>query len=196
MHSLNSDRPTPNLDSPTLIDTIALLAQTPATLAALLTALPARWTEHNEGGQSWTPKEVVAHLVDNEHTNWLPRARSIRESTLKNDEARPFPSLTRRPGSEEEKSRSLPELLDAFHASRAANIAEVESWQLTAYDLERQAVHPVFGTVTLRQLLATWATHDLTHLHQITRTLAHQQREAVGPWIKYLGVLHCNGHSE
>jgi hypothetical protein len=185
-----------NTDRPTLVDTIALLTQTPATLTALLKGLPARWTESNEGGTSWTPKEVVAHLVDNEHTNWLPRARSIRESILEKDEPRAFPSFTRRPGSEEDKSRPLPELLDAFHSIRAANIAEVESWHLTAADLERPGIHPVFGAVTLGQLLATWATHDLTHLHQITRTLAHQQRDAVGPWIKYLGVLHCNGHSE
>jgi hypothetical protein len=171
---------------------LVLLAQTPATLDALLCNLPSAWIESNEGNATWTPHEVIAHLVDCEHTNWLPRARSIREST----DARPFPPFARRAGSEEDKTRPMAELLEDFSALRAANLSEVDGWQLTAADLERQAIHPVFGLVTLGQLLATWATHDLTHLHQITRILAHQQRAAVGPWIRYLGVLHCNGHSE
>jgi hypothetical protein len=183
---------------PDLPDTLALLAQTPATLHALLRPLPAVWTESNEGAShdgkaTWSAREVIAHLVDCEHTNWLPRARSIRES---NGAIRPFPPFVRRVGSEDDKTKPLAYLLDAFAEIRIANLAEVESWRLTACDLEGQAIHPVFGPVTLGQLLATWATHDLTHLHQITRTLAHQQRQAVGPWIQYLGVLHCNGHSE
>lgn len=177
---------------PDIAALLAVLKQTPSTLASLLGALPQELIESNEGGSSWNPGEVIAHLVDCEHTNWLPRARSIRESSA----TRTFPPFARRTGSEEEKHKGLGELLGAFREIRAANLAEVESWHLTSPDLEREAIHPVFGTVTLGQLLATWATHDLTHLHQITRTLAHQQREAVGPWVKFLGVLHCNGHSE
>lgn len=175
-----------------LADTLALLKQMPASLDALLRPLPLAWIEHSEGGASWTSRQVIAHLVDNEHTNWLVRARLIRES----DEVRAFPAVVRSAGRAEEKVRPLGELLDAFRAIREANLAEVEGWHLTRADLEGQAIHPVFGVVTLGQLLATWATHDLTHLHQIARALADRQREAVGPWIRYLGVLHCDGHGE
>lgn len=175
-----------------LADTLALLERTPASLDALLRGLSTQWIHSNEGGVTWTPFEVIAHLIDCEHTNWLPRARSIHES----EEVQPFPPFARRTGGEEDKKKSLEALLDVFHEIRAANLAEVQGWNLQPDDLTHQGIHPVFGPVTLGQLLATWATHDLTHQHQIARTLASQQRKAVGPWIKYLGVLHCNGHSE
>jgi len=178
--------------NPSLADTLALLERTPASLDALLRGLSPQWIRRNEGGSTWAPFEVLAHLIDCEHTNWLPRARFIRQS----EGAQALPHFVRRAGEEEAKEKSLEDLLDAFRHVRAGNLAEVQGWNLQAADLERQGIHPVFGPVTLGQLLSTWATHDLTHLHQITRILAYQQREAVGPWVRYLGVLHCNGHSE
>jgi hypothetical protein len=173
-----------------LQDSIALLERTPAALNALLRALPVSMIRSGEGEGTWSIFDVLGHLVDCEHVNWMPRARTIRAQA--SQEA--FPPFARDGHLREGSGKSLEELLDAFAAIRAENLRELCDWKLRPADLELQGLHPAFGAVTLSQLLATWATHDLTHLHQISRILAYPYRQAVGPWVKYLGVLHCNGH--
>jgi uncharacterized damage-inducible protein DinB len=174
----------------TLPEATALLARTPPAIKALLTGLPDIWVHTNEGPNTWTAIDILAHLVDCERTNWLPRARMI----LEQGESQPFTPLDRF-AQQKEQSRSLDQHLDEFATLRAANLAILQSLNLKPEDLTRRGTHPAFGPVTLAQLLATWTTHDLTHLHQLSRLLAHQYREAVGPWSAYLGVLKCTGHS-
>jgi len=166
--------------------TIALLTQTPATLNALLCNLPGTWTTANEGDTTWNATTVLAHLVNGERTDWLPRVQFI----LEHGDAETFPPVLRVP----KDTKPLSELLDEFTQLRAESLTGLRALNLQLDDMDRRGRHPTFGPVTLSQLLATWATHDLTHLHQLSRILAHQYREAVGPWSAFLGVLHCNGH--
>jgi hypothetical protein len=174
-----------------LPNTIALLSHAPATFNALLRNLPDAFTLSNEGDNTWTPTAVVAHLIHGERTDWMVRAHLI----LQSREAQPFQPVDRSAHLRMAHEKSLPDLLDEFAQLRAENLSDLRTLHLQPADLARRGIHPSFGPVTLAQLLATWATHDLTHLHQITRILAHQYREAVGPWSKFLGVLHCSGHS-
>jgi hypothetical protein len=171
--------------------TVALLARTPAVLNALLRDLPEMWASGDEGENTWNARDVVAHLIHAEHTDWIPRARMI----LEFGEAQTFKPFQRGGHVQESQSKMLPQLLDEFAKARAASLGQLRTLNLRKEDLERHGKHPAFGTVTLSALLATWAVHDLTHLHQISRTLAHQYRETVGPWSVYLGVLQCTGHS-
>jgi len=171
--------------------TISLLSNTPAALNALLRDLPEDWTLRNEGGNSWCAFDIVGHLNYGERANWIPRARTI----LEHGETREFEPLDRLAQQGENQGKSLPQLLDEFARLRAENIEKVRGWNLKPADLERCGRHPSVGAVTLSQLLATWATHDLTHLHQLSRVMAYQYREAVGPWTRFLGVLKCDGHS-
>jgi hypothetical protein len=172
-----------------LQNTIALLERTPAALDALLRGLPAGWTENNEGGDSWNVPGVLAHLIHCEHVDWMPRLRMI----LEFGEGRTFTPLDREGSAR--AGRTLDQLLDEFAQQRALNLAQLRALQLTPEDMRRRGMHPVFGSVTLAEFLATWSAHDLTHLHQISRIMAHQHREAVGPWIRFLGVMQCAGHS-
>ena len=174
-----------------LENTLALLARTPAALDSLLRNLPEIWTHRDEGENTWTVAGVVAHLVDADTVNWIPRAKHILEFA----DTRPFEPFNRVGGEARTRDKSLPELLDEFIRLRAKNIAELRTWNLQPSDLERRGLHPALGAVMLSQLLAAWAAHDLTHLHQITRIMAGQYRAAVGPWSKFLGVLQCAGHS-
>lgn len=175
-----------------LRDTIALLNRTPATLDALLRELPEAWTSSNEGENTWSAFDVVGHLIHGERTDWMPRARLIRQF----GEARAFEPFDRNAQARESRGKSLNQLLDEFGKLRAENLRELRSWNLGPRELALQGRHPALGLVTLSQLLATWAAHDLTHLHQISRIMAHQYREAVGPWKAYLGVMRCDGHSD
>ena len=168
-----------------------ILERTPATLRALLTGLPDRWTRSNEGTNTWSPHEVIAHLINGERTDWIPRVKMI----LQHGESRAFEAFDRRGHERELQGKSLAQLLDEFARVRAENLLELNSLNLQPADLDRRGRHPAFGPVTLSQLLATWAAHDLTHLHQLSRVMAHQYRQAVGPWSAYLGVLQCQGHS-
>jgi DinB superfamily len=171
--------------------TVTLLARTPATLNALLRDLPEEWTHANEGENTWSTFDVVGHLIHAERADWIPRARII----LQYGETRAFDPFDREGHAREIQGKSLAELLDEFARVRSDNLFELRAWKLQAADLEKVGKHPSLGRVTLSQLFATWAGHDLTHLHQISRILAYQYREAVGPWSRYLGVLQCNGHS-
>jgi hypothetical protein len=174
-----------------LSHTIALLSRTPATLNALLRDLPDSWTHQNEGENTWSAFDIVGHLIHGERTDWMPRARII----LQSGESQPFPPFDRLAQIRCSQGKSLPQLLDEFANLRSENLRELQALNLRQQDLALRGRHPALGVVTLSQLLATWAAHDLTHLHQISRVLAHQSREAVGPWSAYLGVLQCAGHS-
>ena len=174
-----------------LQDTILLLARTPAALNALLRDLSETWTLRNEGGETWSAFDILGHLIHGERTDWMPRARMI----LQFGEAKTFEPFDRWGQERESKGKSLAQLLDEFARLRSENLAELRALNLRQEDLERRGKHPALGVVTLSELLATWAAHDLTHLHQISRVMAHQYREAVGPWTKFLGVLQCVGHS-
>ncbi len=171
--------------------TVALLARMPAALDALLRGLPEVWTLRNEGAGTWSAFDVVGHLNHGERTDWMLRAKMI----LEFGESRGFESFDRWGQERESAGKSLGQLLDEFARLRAEGLAELRAMNLQKEDLERRGLHPALGNVTLSQLLATWAVHDLTHLHQISRVMAHQYDAAVGPWHEYLGVLKCAGHS-
>jgi hypothetical protein len=170
---------------------LALLARTPATLDALLRGLPVAWTQAREGEGTWTARDVVAHLVEIERTDWMPRLRRL----LEFGEDRPFDPVDRLAFQRNARGKSLAALLSEFARRREKNLSAVRALRIRPRDLSRRGRHPSLGPVTLSELLAAWATHDLTHLHQISRILAFQYRDAVGPWDRYLGVLQCKGHS-
>jgi hypothetical protein len=171
--------------------TIALLTHTPASLDAFLRDLPEAWTHRNEGENTMSVLDVVGHLIHAERTNWIPRAKML----LQFGETQAFEPFNRWGHVRESEGRSLGQRLDEFARVRSENLDELRGMNLRPADLERRGRHPALGVVTLSQLLATWAAHDLTHFHQISRIMAHQYREAVGPSIAYLGVLKCAGHS-
>lgn len=177
--------------NPDLHDTISLLTRTPAVLDALLRDLPETWTHRNEGESTWTAFDVVAHLIHAERTDWIPRTKTI----LQFGETQAFAPFDRLGHVRESQGKSLGQLLDEFASVRGESLAELRKLNLQPKDLDRPGRHPALGPVTLSELLATWAGHDLTHLHQISRILAHQYRSAVGPFSAYLGVLQCSGHS-
>ena len=172
-------------------DTIAVLDRMPAALDALLRGLPERWTAGTEGADTWSVTEVIAHLIHGERTDWMPRVTVILERGPSGE----FVPFDRQGHRQEMHGKPLAALLDEFAGARTANLSALRALNLTAGDLSRTGRHPAFGTVTLSQLLATWAAHDLTHLHQISRIMAVQYRELVGPWTEYLGVMNCSGHS-
>jgi hypothetical protein len=153
--------------------------------------LPEIWTLRNEGEKSWSAFDVVGHLIHADRTDWMPRAKTI----LQFGETRPFESFDRLGHVRGSQGKSLPQLLDEFARVRSEKLDELRALNLRQEDLERRGRHPALGTVTLSELMATWAAHDLTHLHQISRIMAYQYREAVGPFSTYLGVMQCAGHS-
>ena len=171
--------------------TMAVLSRTPAALDALLRDLPDAWTLRHEGENTWTVFDVVGHLIHGERTDWMPRARIV----LQFGETQTFEPFDRWGHVRESQGKSLGQLLDQFAHLRSENLGELRALNLRPEDLARRGRHPALGVVTLSELLATWAAHDLTHLHQISRVMARQYREAVGPWSQYLGVLQCTGHS-
>lgn len=175
-----------------LNDTVSLLSRTPTTLNALLRDLPDTWTFRNEGEKTWSAFDIVGHLIHGERTDWMPRAKMI----LEFGEAKTFVPFDRWAQERESQSKSLGQLLDEFARLRSENLSELRGLHLRTEDLERRGRHPALGVVTLSQLLATWAAHDLTHVHQLSRVMAQQYRDAVGPWSAYLGVMKCAGHSE
>lgn len=173
-----------------LDETLSVLTRTPDVLNALLRGLPEGWTMANEGARSWSPFDVVAHLIQAEHDNWIPRARTI----LEYGDSQEFAPFDREGNFGESQGKALDQLLNEFAEARAGSLQQLSAMNLVPQDLEKKGKHPVLGTVTLSELLATWAAHDLTHLHQISRVMAGQYREAVGPFRRFLGVMHCAGH--
>ena len=164
---------------------VAVLERTPATLRALLAGLPPAWTDATEGPDTWSPYIVVGHLIHGERTDWIPRARII----LAQGADRRFEPFDREAQFRESRGRPMDELLNEFSLLRMVNLNELFGWELTDRKLALEGEHPELGTVTLRQLLATWVAHDLAHLGQISRVMAKQYRDAVGPWRRYLRVM-------
>jgi DinB superfamily len=173
-----------------LDQTVALLARMPEALNGLLRDLPETWTKADEGEGTWSPFDVVAHLIHADRENWIPRTRCI----LDHGETQAFPQFGREGNFAESRQKTLDELLDEFARVRAGSLQALSALNLQSPDLDKKGKHPALGTVTLSELLATWAAHDLTHLHQISRVMAVQYRDHVGPFSKFLGVLHCAGH--
>lgn len=174
-----------------LENSVALLARTPASLDALLRGLPDAWTLRNEGDGTWTVRDVVAHLAELERTDWMPRLQRL----LEFGQTRAFDPVDRQAFQRNARGKSLARLLGEFARRREKNLKAVRALKLDRSDFARRGLHPALGRVNLSQLVGAWTVHDLTHLHQITRILAHQYREAAGPWERFLGVLQCNGHS-
>ncbi|MEQ1693391.1 MAG: DinB family protein [Gemmatimonas sp.] len=164
---------------------LAVLQRTPRTLNAMLRGLGQEWVRSTEGPETWSPFDIVGHLVHGERTDWIPRAELI----LARGSRRRFAPYDRFAQFRESEGRSLNELLDEFARLRDANLATVLSWQLTDLELALEGEHPDFGVVTLRQLLATWVAHDLGHVAQTARVMAKQYREAIGPWRAYLPIV-------
>lgn len=181
----------PALPAFNLSHAVDLLRRTPAAFDALLRGLPDDWTRATEGPGTWSPYDILGHLIHGEHTDWVPRARHI----LAHGDSQPFPPFDRNAQFTESRGKCFHQLLDEFAHARAASLAALESLHLTPEDMARTGLHPRLGTVTMGNLLATWAAHDLTHLHQLSRVMAAQYREPVGPWTAFLGVMQCTGHS-
>lgn len=169
----------------TLDQSIAILERTPATLRALLEGVGERWARGTEGPDTFSPTDVVGHLIDGEETDWIPRARII----LAQGANRRFEPYDRFRHRSRNSGRTLDSLLAEFARLRVANLDLVRSWKLTERELVLEGEHPSLGAVTLRQLLATWVVHDLGHLAQVARVLAKQYKNEVGPWVQYLPVL-------
>ena len=165
-------------------DAVAVLERTPATLGALLNGLPDPWIRATEGADTWSPYDVIGHLIHGERTDWIPRARHILAG-----ETGPFQPFDRTAQFKDSNGKALVELLATFADLRRQNLATLVGMNLTPADFERQGLHPELGQVTLGQLLATWVVHDLDHVGQIARTLAKCYGDAVGPWAAYLSIL-------
>jgi hypothetical protein len=164
---------------------VDVLARTPATLQSLLGGLTDSWTRGTEGPNTFSPFDVVGHLIDGEETDWIPRARII----LARSERPCFEPYDRFRHWTRNVDRSLPSLLDEFARLRADNLVLVRSWKLTTNELDLPGEHPSLGPVTLRQLLAAWVVHDLGHIAQAVRVMSKQYDGEVGPWVPYLPIL-------
>lgn len=169
-----------------LEEAVAILSRTPATLDTMLRGLPDGWIAAHEGGDTWSPYDIVGHLLHGERADWIPRARII----LEHGETRAFDPFDRLAQFAESEGRSLATLLDDFAEARRQSLTALAELRLADADLDRRGTHPAFGTVTLRQLLATWVAHDLDHIMQIARILARQYSDEVGPWREYLRIIN------
>lgn len=164
---------------------IEILERTPLVLKTMLAGLSEEWTSTNEGKETWSAYDVVGHLIHGERTDWIPRAEVI----LSSGGSKKFTPFDRFAQLQDSKGKSLAELLNEFQELRNQNIQFLRNKKITAENLEEKGIHPDFGEVTLSQLLATWVVHDLNHIAQISRVMAKQYKDAVGPWKVYLRVL-------
>lgn len=170
-----------------LKEAVELLERTPHVLEQLLAGLSGEWLDCNEGEETWTIPQVIEHLIEGEATNWIPRLEFI----LREGDVRPFPAFDRFSHLKGMERRTIGQLLTEFKTVRSGNISrlpEIIPAESGAV-LERTGRHPVFGPVKVRELLATWVVHDLTHIAQIVRILAGRYKEDVGPWAEYLSIL-------
>jgi len=168
-----------------LDEALAVLERTPESLRALLGGLGEEWLEADEGPETWSPRQVLGHLIFGEETDWVPRARIL----LEHDEARPFEPFDRFAHLERSRGVAVAELLDDFARLRRDNLATVRAWNLTEEQLALRGRHPELGAVTLSQLLAAWVAHDLGHVTQIARVMAKRYATEVGPWSAYLSIV-------
>jgi uncharacterized damage-inducible protein DinB len=162
-----------------------ILRRTPATLTALLQDLPDEWLFSNEGPDTWSPFDVLGHLIHGEETDWIPRAKII----LEHGEQRAFEPFDRFAMFEKSKGKSLRELLTTFERLRRESLRQLDRLNLTPELLATRGKHPELGVVTLAELLATWVVHDLGHIGQIVRVMSKQYGESAGPWRAYLPIL-------
>lgn len=168
-----------------LSDAVPVLRSTPSVLRALLQDLPEPWIVATEGPGTWSPFDVVGHLIHGERTDWIPRVEHI----LKHGETIPFPPFDREAMFEASKGLTLGDLLETFQLLRTGSLDRLEALALTDADLARHGRHPEFGRVTMAQLMATWTAHDLGHISQVVRVMARQYSTAVGPWQAYLSIV-------
>ena len=164
---------------------IEILESTPQVLKALLTGLSSEWIRSNEGKNTWSPYNVVGHLIYGEKTDWLVRTKII----ISTSENKPFEPFDRFAQISEDQKRPIRELLDEYEELRNNNLKELQSFKVDQKHLDQIGVHPEFGEVNLRQLLSAWVVHDLGHLAQIARVMAKQYKDEVGPWVQYLSIL-------
>lgn len=164
---------------------IAVLERTPHALHSMLANLPDEWIRATEGPDTWSPFDIIGHLVHGERADWIPRARLIVEQGPN----RRFSPFDRTAMVRDSEGKSLAQLLDEFSHLRTQSLTTLAGWRLTEAQLALEGEHPEFGRVTLRQLLATWVTHDLGHVAQVARVMAKQYREAIGPWRAYLPIV-------
>ena len=167
-----------------LADTTALLERTPRVVRALLDGLPDPWLDTPDTPDGWTPRDVVGHLISAELDDWIPRAELI----LEHGTEQPFEPFDRFAHVERDQGVPLAALLDRFEQLRAEQLTRLAEL-VSEDDLDRVGRHPELGEVTMRELLATWAVHDLDHIAQIYAALAGSYDDAVGPWKAYLGIL-------
>lgn len=163
-----------------------ILERTPAVFQALLAGLHDDWIMNNEGPETFSPYDVIGHLIHGEKTDWTVRTKMILEFGI----TKTFESFNRVAMYEESEGKSLQQLLDEFAVIRKENMIWFRSLNLTETDLDKKGMHPVMGDVTLRHLLATWTVHDLTHIAQITRVMAKQYKGEMGPWPEFFRILH------
>ncbi len=164
---------------------VEVLKQTPGTLRSLLGGLSDSWIFKNEGPETWSPYDVVGHLIHGEETDWIPRLKTI----LEHGETKTFTPFDRFAFFEKSKGKTLQELLDTFETLRKESLRVLEGLALTPGQFDLKGTHPAFGAVTLGQLIATWVAHDLDHIYQIVRVMSHQYKGAAGPWNAYLAIL-------
>jgi hypothetical protein len=167
---------------------LPVLRRTPSALGALLLDLPDPWIRATEGPGTWSPYDVVGHLIHGERTDWIPRVEHI----LRHGDTVAFPAFDREAMLTASKGLSLAELLDTFGRLRAGSLDRLAALDLTDADLSRRGLHPELGAVTLGQHLATWVAHDLNHIGQTVRAMARQYATAVGPWRAYLSILRSS----
>ena len=164
---------------------IEILERTPSTLGTLLDGLSEEWTENNEGEESWSPYDVVGHLIHGEKTDWIKRL----EIVLADGGNKIFEPFDRFAQFEESKGKTLNQLLAEFKDIRTENLQYLKSKNLNGNDFHKKGIHPALGEATLENLLSTWVVHDLNHLSQISRVMAKQYKNSVGPWVEYLPIL-------
>jgi hypothetical protein len=169
-----------------LNQSIEILERSPLVLKTLLSGLSSEWINNNEGGDSWSPFDIMGHLIHGEKTDWMARMEII----LSNKSDKTFTPFDRFAQFEESKGKTISQLLDEFAESRKKNLELLKSKTINSADLSKTGIHPAFGEVTLENLLATWAVHDLGHIAQIARVMAKQYKDEVGPWHEYLPVLN------
>ena len=165
--------------------TIEILERTPVVIESMLSGLNEGWIMNNEGPDTWSPYDVIGHLIYGEKTDWIPRTKII----LSDNNNKNFVPFDRFAQLTEKKKKTITELLDEFKKLRKENLDYLRSLQVDDATLNKTGIHPAFGEVSLQQMLATWTVHDLNHIAQIARVMAKQYKEAVGPWVEYLRVL-------
>jgi len=164
---------------------LEILERTPAILETMLSELSEEWIRNNEGPDTWSPYDIIGHLVHGEKTDWVPRMESI----LSKEKDKTFEPFDRFAQFEDSKGKTCRQLLNEFNKLRKQNTERLRSKNLSQDDLRKKGIHPSLGEVTLSQLLSAWVVHDLNHIAQVSRVMAKQYKTEVGPWQEYLRIL-------